>query len=111
MVTAVKFNAIESDKAKDRGMKRAAAKYRHMHYAKQLALFYAEGHGTCNIDVLSRMLEFSRCPPLGNAAGSVFKGPEWECCGWVKSKRVSSHSRMIRVWKLKENNELGYRRA
>lgn len=38
---------------------------------------------------------------LGNAAGSVFKGPEWEFVAFVKSTRPSNHSRMVRSWRLK----------
>ena len=38
---------------------------------------------------------------LGNAAGSLFRGKEWQCVGWVKSTRVSNHARMIRRWRLK----------
>lgn len=39
---------------------------------------------------------------LGNAAGSLFRGNEWEFTGeWRKSTRVSNHARMNRVWRLK----------
>jgi len=38
---------------------------------------------------------------LGNSAGSLFRGHRWVFTGrWVKSKRVSNHARMIRVWRL-----------
>lgn len=40
---------------------------------------------------------------LGNAAGSLFRGPEWEPTGcWTASTRVSNHARMVRVWRLKD---------
>ena len=36
---------------------------------------------------------------LGNAAGSIFRGPTWKFTGrWLKSTRASNHARMIRVW-------------
>ena len=38
---------------------------------------------------------------LGNAAGSVFDGNEWESCGVTTAKREKSHGRLIRVWRLK----------
>lgn len=41
---------------------------------------------------------------LGNAAGSLFRGSEWEFVGWVKSRRTSNHSRYIRSWRLKRGN-------
>jgi hypothetical protein len=40
---------------------------------------------------------------LGNAAGAIFRYPEWEFTGkWVKSLRKGNHARMIRVWRLRE---------
>ncbi len=43
---------------------------------------------------------------LGNAAGSIFKGKEWEWTGrFVASTRPSSHGRMIRVWRYCPNGE------
>lgn len=38
---------------------------------------------------------------LGNAAGSVFRGKQWECVGWKKSSRVTNHARRVMVWKLR----------
>jgi hypothetical protein len=39
---------------------------------------------------------------LGNAAGSLFRGQEWESTGkWAASRRKSSHARMVRVWRLR----------
>ena len=37
---------------------------------------------------------------LGPAAGSIFKTSDWAWTGqYLKSKRVSNHSRMLREWK------------
>lgn len=39
---------------------------------------------------------------LGSAAGSLFRGSEWEFTGdLVKSQRVHAHSNLLRVWRLK----------
>lgn len=38
---------------------------------------------------------------LGNAAGSVFKGSEWEFVRFEPSTRPSNHGRIIRVWRLR----------
>ena len=41
---------------------------------------------------------------LGNAAGSIFKGKQWQCVGFENSLVKTSHARTIRVWKLNETN-------
>ncbi len=39
---------------------------------------------------------------LGNAAGALFRGPDWQWSGeWIQSERVSNHHRMIRKWRLR----------
>lgn len=39
---------------------------------------------------------------LGPAAGSLFRGGEWEFTGnWKKSKRPTNHSSDLRVWRLR----------
>jgi hypothetical protein len=39
---------------------------------------------------------------LGNAAGALFRGAEWECTPmWTASRRKSNHGRMVRVWRLR----------
>lgn len=41
---------------------------------------------------------------LGNAAGSLFKGGEWEFTGrHVKSQRVTNHAHQNMVWRLKNH--------
>ena len=40
---------------------------------------------------------------LGNAAGGVFRGKEWECWGSRQSKRALAHARRILVWKLRHD--------
>lgn len=39
---------------------------------------------------------------LGAAAGSLFRGKQWEFTGrWVKSEKVTNHASDLRVWRLK----------
>jgi hypothetical protein len=39
---------------------------------------------------------------LGNAAGAIFKHPDWEFTGvWTPSRRKTNNARHIRVWRLK----------
>ena len=45
---------------------------------------------------------------LGPAAGSIFKTSEWEWSGgFVKSKRVTNHSRLLREWRYIGVGQLG----
>jgi hypothetical protein len=38
---------------------------------------------------------------LGNSAGALFRGNEWEFTGrWQKSHRTTNHARQNRVWRL-----------
>jgi hypothetical protein len=43
-------------------------------------------------------------PPaaLGNAAGSLFRGGQWELVGYRQSERVSRHRNRVGVWRLKD---------
>ncbi len=41
-------------------------------------------------------------PPLGPAMGSLFRDGNWQFTGkYVKSSKISNHSRMLRIWALK----------
>lgn len=75
-----------------------------VHLAKTLARFRAmNSHtGTTNIDEIQDMLIKLGHPPdsLGNAAGAIFRGKQWERCGWKISERVSNHARLISTWRL-----------
>ena len=56
-------------------------------------------------DVTFEMLmrePYYRPEDLGNAAGSVFKGKQWQFCDvYLASVRPESHGRMLRVWRLR----------
>ena len=68
--------------------------------AKQIALRRKDR--TVTADDVGRVLkEVYGLDTLGPAAGSIFKTNDWEFTGqWRKSKRVTNHSRMLRVWRL-----------
>lgn len=73
--------------------------------AKDIARRMAQKQGEVTADDVQRRLILwdYDLSDLGNAAGSIFKGKEWECVGWKKSERVSNHARAIRVWRLRQS--------
>lgn len=103
--TTMQFDAVKAEKAKRRGMDFAAQhKGSLLAKARGFAMDLALIDGQVNADDIQDYLlklGFSSAS-LGNAAGSIFRGPEWECVGWQKSERVSNHGRMIRVWRLRQ---------
>jgi hypothetical protein len=40
-------------------------------------------------------------PKHENAWGGIFRGNEWECVGFMKSKLPSNHARTIRTWRMR----------
>ena len=97
------FNLPEALRRKDEGMKQAAARdMTLLDYARRLARIVAETYGTVTADDVQLRLDEYGCGPLGNAAGSLFRGAEWEFTGdWRTSDRISNHARMNRVWRLR----------
>jgi hypothetical protein len=100
------FDGRKARAAKARGMARAASHHNELlEIARDVAESIARsGDGTATMDeVALQMIRMDYNPAeLGNAAGSVFKGNQWEFTGErVKSNKVSSHAREIRVWRLK----------
>jgi len=99
------FDARRSEKLKAEGMAIAADNARdYLEIAREIAREIALAHPRqeCDADrvgrVLKRRLDIET---LGPAAGSLFRGKEWIFTGqWVKSKRITNHSRMIRIWRL-----------
>lgn len=99
------FDAAEADRRKEEGRQRAAfARADLLLVAQACARAVAGRLGSVTMDdvalELSLVGEDASC--LGNAAGSVFRGEEWEWTGQVvRSARPSTHGRMIRVWRLR----------
>ncbi len=97
------IDLAEGERRKKEGMEFAASNRRlALEAAKELAITLARVNGTVTADDVYRGLLRWERQSLGNAAGSIFRGKEWEWTGrFVKSKRVSNHARVIREWRLK----------
>ena len=101
------FDAVRADKEKEYGMAKAAKhKEDLLRYAQSIAREIAKARPSHEItadDVQMVLVARGRKPDeLGPAAGSLFRNShQWRFTGrYVKSTRVSNHSRMLRVWKL-----------
>lgn len=99
------FDAIESQRHADVGMNIAAENNavlltRAREIAKEIA--NKQGEVTAD-DVQMKLIEEGHHPhALGNAAGSLFRGREWEWTGkMVKSARIHAHANKLNVWRLK----------
>ena len=72
--------------------------------ARAVATWVAESRpGRCvSADDVYRYLSPEQSSQLGNAAGSLFRGDQWENTGRRKqSKRITNHARWIMIWRLK----------
>lgn len=98
---------LTGEQLKERGMNRAAQNNRPiLKVAKDVAIEIAESRGDrrCSMDdVQARLKQMGYSDrALGNAAGSVFRGGEWEFTGTrIKSVRPHAHANEIKVWRLK----------
>lgn len=99
------WDAREAARRKDEGMALAAsAKPELLAAARTIAREIVALHGEVHMDQVAQEMERRGLDPvaLGPAAGSVFKGTDWEFAGrFVKSDRITNHSRLLRVWRLK----------
>lgn len=97
------FDAIAANAAKERGIAVAADGNRHLlEFAQSVArqLGRRQGRVTAD-DVVRELIEVHGWQEgqLGNAAGGMFRSKCWvDTRETVKSQRVSSHGRLIRVW-------------
>jgi hypothetical protein len=104
-VTRSLFDADASEAGKVAGMGRAAeSRASLLDLARPIAVYIALSRPTREVtadDVQRGLVELGYSPhALGNAAGSLFKGKEWEWTGkFIKSERVHSHSNLLRVWR------------
>ena len=102
-MTQTEFNLEAGREARDLGMEIAARnKAWGIAIARREARRIALECGTVNINQVQRAIA-GYGVNLGNAAGSVFKGKEWERVGFGQADRVRSHARIISVWKLRNN--------
>lgn len=100
------FDAIRANRLADAGVERAArGKGPLLDLARRGAVEIARSRESKTVTaddvqawLVRQGIEESK---LGNAAGSVFRGPQWRYTGvTVKSQRPASHGRLIRVWEL-----------
>jgi hypothetical protein len=105
MQTAL-FDKQASELAKERGMVYAAVKHQDaLDLARGIARTIAlqAPDGITADDVVQELVRRGHgihC--LGNAAGSLFRGPEWIFTGQRrKSARVHAHSNELKVWRLR----------
>lgn len=102
------FDLAEAERRRDEGMRLAAATRAGL---LRVAQYTANRLGAVHPEVDSDMVAAELTAggidyaALGNASGSVFKSPpdgkRWEWTGGVRaSRRVSTHARMIRTWRL-----------
>jgi hypothetical protein len=98
------FDYAQSIQERDKGMKKAArAKSDDLLRAKIIAQNIAHFKGQVTADDVRKEYEYrgGNWSDLGNAAGSIFKGKQWQCVGFENSTVTTSHARALRVWALK----------
>jgi hypothetical protein len=103
------FDEARSRELRDEGMRRAAEKRKGLvAECRERAEWIARNGREITIDDIYYAMEnlgYEGMEFLGNAAGSIFKGKQWECVGWRKSTRVSNHARCVRVWSLRKDSK------
>jgi len=101
------FDAMAAAELAEQGMMVAADnKESLLKFAREKAREIGRRKGRVTADDVQRALAENPGKPisihaLGNAAGSLFKDRslwKWDGVSVVKSERVSSHGRLIRVW-------------
>lgn len=101
----VTFSQELAEEARILGMRSAALSKKEVlasaqHAVRMMAL--SRSSRTATADDAAKFLAEAGLEPLGNAAGSLFKGKDWEFTGcWKASERVSNHKHLNRVWRLK----------
>jgi len=99
------FDAELSEKGKREGMAQAEDNSTWLEKARELARDWgaaAVDNKMTADDVMVLMEIKYGIDSLGPAAGSLFKTKEWEWTGeFIKSTRITNHSRLLRVWKLR----------
>ena len=93
------FDWQRAQRLKEQGMESSALiNSANLINAQMTAILIAKkNNGYCNADMVQKELMKDGIY-LGNAAGSIFRGKNWKCTGWIKSQRITNHCRFIRVW-------------
>ncbi len=98
------FDYAQSIQERDKGMELASNKRQNaLLGCKLIAISIAQIKGKATADDVRKEYEYrgGNWSDLGNAAGSIFKGKQWQCVGFENSTVTTSHARALRVWKLK----------
>lgn len=97
------LNLFASRQARDKGIAKVSSHHpellnRLREIAKHIAKYKAE----ISIDDVKQYCHnFNIEITHPNLCGAVFKGGDFECCGFAPSKQVSRHAGLIRLWRLK----------
>ena len=100
------FDADKSQALKEQGMEAAEESNKtKLNLARSVAISLAKKFGEITADDVGEvMANVYGVASLGAAAGSLFKGGDWEFTGERRtSKRKSNHARELKVWRLREN--------
>jgi hypothetical protein len=98
------FDYAQSIQERDKGIKTATSgREQALARARSIAKMIAQINGNITADDVRREYEYrgGSWEDLGNAAGSIFKGKQWQCVGFENSTVTTSHARALRVWTLK----------
>jgi hypothetical protein len=101
------FSSAVGEERKQRGMDQAASMnwgllQRCREACRVAALGRADRTSTADDSSRALIAWGLSADALGNAAGSLFRGGDWEDTGRVqKSKRAVNHARANRVWRLR----------
>lgn len=98
------FDLLEARARKEQGMRLAADNQpTELDLAREIAATLGRRCGEVDADMVGRILKAQHgIESLGPAAGSIFRGKEWEFTGRRKlSARKTNHARELKVWKWK----------
>jgi hypothetical protein len=97
----VTFDRALGEARKQEGIAQAAAAHESvLMIARRFALRIVDEHGEVTADDVQKALLLAGYRPLGNAAGALFRGPEWVQTGELRrSARVSNHGHRNPVWR------------
>lgn len=77
--------------------------------ARSVAKCLARKNGSVTMDEVREVLDkLGLAPDHCNVFGAVFRGEKWQSVGSRKSRRPSSHSRWVQVWRLDEPEKINY---
>jgi hypothetical protein len=98
------FDYAQSKQERDKGMQTATSGRMEVLKKVRLIAYDLACFGeTVTADDVRKEYEYrgGNWSNLGNAAGSIFKGKQWQQVGWTNSTVTTSHARALRVWALK----------